>query len=55
MRPQNTQDTRPTLDNTADQILAKLKLPLGENEARAVVEALEKVCRERPETTGRRI
>ena len=43
MRPQHTQDTRPALDNTADQILAKLKLPLGENEARAVVEALEKV------------
>jgi len=55
MRPQNAQDTRPTLDNTADQILAKLKLPLGENEARAVVEALEKVGTERPQTTDRRI
>jgi len=55
MRPQNTQDTRQTLDQTADQILAKLKLPLEENEAREIVEALEKVCRECPKTTGRLI
>jgi len=55
MGPQNMQDARSTLDHTADQILAKLKLSLEESEARAMVEALEKVGRERPQTTGRRI
>ena len=45
MRPRNTHDTRQTLDQTVDRILAKLKSPLGESGARAVVETLEKVRR----------
>ena len=52
---QSREELSLTLDDTADQILAKLKLPLGENEARAVVEALEKVSRRHAQTTCRRV
>ena len=55
VQPQNTADTRPTLDQTVDRILTKAKSPLGESDARGVVEALEKVGREYLQTTDRRI
>jgi hypothetical protein len=42
------QNTPPTLDETVDQILAKAKSPLGEDEARGVIEMLEKVCGDHP-------
>ena len=47
--------TRPPLENIADQILAKLKSPLGENEAREVAEALGEVGTWHTQTTGRLI
>ena len=46
VQPQNAPETRSTLDQTVDLILAKAKSPLGESDARGVVEALEKVGRE---------
>ena len=53
--PSDTQqeNTVPTLDETVDQILAKTKSSLEEDEARGVVEALEKVCRNRLKTADR--
>ena len=41
------QDMPPTLDETVNQILAEAGSPLGEGEARRVIEMLEKVCRDR--------
>ena len=55
VQPQNAPETRSTLDQTVDLILAKAKSPLGESDARGVVEALEKVSREPLQTTDRRI
>lgn len=40
---QNTPDARLTLDETVDRILVKAESQLGEDEVRAVVEALDKV------------
>ena len=48
VQPQNTPDTRLTLDDTVERILDKAKSQLGEGEAQKVVETLEKVSREHP-------
>ena len=50
VQPQNTPDTRLTLDDTVERILDKAKSQLGEGEAHKVVETLEKVSREHPQT-----
>jgi len=42
-QPQNTSDSRFSLDDTVDRILVKAKSPLKEDEVRLLVEALEKV------------
>jgi len=42
-QPQNTFDSRLTIDDTVDRILVKAKSPLKEGEVRLLVEALEKV------------
>lgn len=55
MQSQNTPDTQPTLDQTIDRVLAKANSRLGENDAQAVVDELEKVGRERLQTTGQRL
>ena len=52
VQPQNAPDTRPTLDQTVDLILAKANLPLGKSDVRAVVEALEKASRKYLQPTG---
>ena len=44
-QPQNASDARLTLDETVDWILVKAESQLEEGEARATVEALEKVRR----------
>ena len=55
VQPKNTPDARTTFDETVDRILAKADSLLGESDARAVVEALEKVRRERLRTIDQRL
>ena len=47
VEPQTTSGPRPTPDEVVDRILLRAKSPLGEDEARKIVEALEKVSRDR--------
>ena len=45
VQPQSTSGLRPALDEVVDRILVRAKSPLGEDEARKIVEALEKVSK----------
>lgn len=45
VQPQSASGPRPTLDEVVDRILVRAKSPLGGDEARKIVEALEKVSK----------